>query len=97
MTAPSAAASARKRCISCAAARPGCLDRLRDAQGVFDCPGALDENAEAGILKAVGFELMWLKNKRDFYGAIYEEDHGRIDMLQSRYDQLIELAGGRYS
>jgi 4-hydroxy-2-oxoheptanedioate aldolase len=73
------------------------LDRYETRKVVFDCPGALDENAEAGILKAVGFELMWLKNKRDFYGAIYEEDHGRIDMLQSRYDHLIELAGGVYS
>ena len=73
------------------------LDRYETRKVVFDCPGALDDNAEAGILKAVGFELMWLKNKRDFYGAIYEEDHGRIDMLQGRYDHLIELAGGRYS
>jgi hypothetical protein len=40
---------------------------------------------------------MWLKNKRDFYGAIYEEDHGRIGMLQSRYDHLIEEAGGAYT
>jgi 4-hydroxy-2-oxoheptanedioate aldolase len=76
---------------------PGLLDRYETRKVVFDCPAGLDENAEAGILKAVGFELMWLKNKRDFYGAIYEEDHGRIDMLQSRYDHLIEEAGGAYT
>ena len=36
------------------------------------------------------------KNKRGFYGAISEEDHIRIEMLQSRYDHLIAAAGGRY-
>jgi 4-hydroxy-2-oxoheptanedioate aldolase len=70
------------------------LDRYETRKVVFGCPGGLDENAHAGILKAVGFELMWLKNKRDFYGAIFEEDHSRIDMLQSRYDDLILQAGG---
>jgi 4-hydroxy-2-oxoheptanedioate aldolase len=75
----------------------GVLDRYETRKVVFACPGALDGDAEAGILKAVGFELMWLKNKRDFYGAIFEEDHARIDMLQSRYDQLIVRAGGSYT
>ena len=76
---------------------PGLLDRYETRKVVFACPEGLDENAEAGILKAVGFELMWLKNKRDYYGAIFEEDHARIDMLQSRYDHLIERAGGQYT
>jgi hypothetical protein len=75
----------------------GLLDRYETRKVVFACPAALDVNAEAGILKAVGFELMWLKNKRDFYGAIFEEDHARIDMLQRRYDYLIEQAGGSYA
>jgi 4-hydroxy-2-oxoheptanedioate aldolase len=72
------------------------LDRYETRKVVFACPEGLDEHAEAGILKAVGFELMWLKNKRDFYGAIFDEDRTRIDMLQSRYDHLIEEAGGQY-
>ena len=61
---------------------------------IFGCPAALNDNAETGILKAVGFELMWLKNKRDFYGSIYEEDRTRIEMLEARYARLIEKAGG---
>lgn len=72
----------------------GLLDRYETRKIIFQCPEALADDAEKGILKAVGFELMWLKNKRDFYGMIFEEDRHRIDMLQSRYDRLIREAGG---
>jgi len=74
----------------------GLLDRYETRKVIFGCPEALDDDAEKGILKAVGFELMWLKNKRDFYGAISAEDKNRIDMLQARYDRLIAQAGGMY-
>jgi 4-hydroxy-2-oxoheptanedioate aldolase len=70
------------------------LDRYETRKVIFGCPAALDADAEAGILKAVGFELMWLKNKRDFYGSIYQEDRTRIEMLEARYARLIEKAGG---
>jgi hypothetical protein len=73
-----------------------CIDRYETRKVVFACPEGLGGEADKGILKAVGFELMWLKNKRDFYGCIFEEDHARIEMLQSRYDRMIEAAGGRY-
>ncbi|MDI6731712.1 MAG: aldolase/citrate lyase family protein [Candidatus Margulisbacteria bacterium] len=74
----------------------GLLDRYETRKIIFQCPEALNDKADRGILKAVGFELMWLKNKRDFYGMIYDEDKHRIDMLQSRYDKLIKEAGGEY-
>jgi 4-hydroxy-2-oxoheptanedioate aldolase len=72
----------------------GLLDRYETRKVIFECPNALNKDAEKGILKAVGFELMWLKNKRDFYGLIFEEDRMRIEMLQTRYDRLIRDAGG---
>jgi hypothetical protein len=72
----------------------GLLDRYETRKVIFACPAGLDEGAETGILKAVGFELMWLKSKRDFYGCIFEEDRARIDMLEARYEQLITQAGG---
>ena len=74
----------------------GTMNCYETRKVIFECPGALDDKADKGILKAVGFELMWLKNKRDFYGMIFKEDYKRIEMLQSRYDRLIKEAGGSY-
>lgn len=77
-------------------AKDGLIDRYETRKVIFQCPDALDENAEKGILKAVGFELLWLKNKRDYYALIANEDEHRIGMLESRYKSLIEQAGGSY-
>jgi len=72
------------------------IDRYETRKVIFQCPDALGDRAEAGILKAVGFELMWLKNKRDYYGLIFAEDAQRITMLEVRYKKMIEAAGGKY-
>ena len=72
------------------------IDRYETRKVIFQCPEALNNTAPAGILKAVGFELMWLKNKRDYYGLIFEEDRQRIFMLENRYKKMIEEVGGRY-
>ena len=42
-----------------------------------------DKDADKGILKALDFELMWLKNKREHYGLIFKEDSNRITMLEA--------------
>ncbi len=73
------------------------LDKFETRKVLFDGQKAtLANGGDKGILKAVGFELMWLKNKRNFYGMIYKEDENRISMLQQRYDKLIAQAGGNY-
>jgi len=74
----------------------GTLDLYETRKVIFQCPGALGENAGDGILKAVGFELLWLKNKRDYYSLISIEDAQRIITLESRYKASIEAAGGKY-
>lgn len=69
----------------------GHLDKYETRKVVFGCPGALD-NKEDAFLKAVEFELMWLKNKKAFYGSIYSEDDSRLKMMEERYRASIEAA-----
>ena len=75
--------------------QPGTLNRFETRKVIFQCPGALNSSPDKGILKAVGFELLWLRNKRDFYNAISTEDSVRLNMLETRYRTLIEEAGGQ--
>ncbi len=70
------------------------LHRYETRKIIFNAKKSLKADPEEGILKAVGFELMWLKNKRDFYSVIHKEDEKRIIMLEDRYKRLIKKAGG---
>lgn len=63
----------------------GMIDRYETRKVCFSCPDALGKNAEAGIETAGAFELLWLKNKRDYYTAISTEDVQRIGMLEERF------------
>lgn len=75
----------------------GALNRFETRKVIFDAQKALnDNNAHKGILKAVGFELMWIKNKQNFYGTISNEDNKRIEVLESRYKDSIKEVGGMY-
>lgn len=60
------------------------LDRFETRKVVFDGAAVDDANFEAGIANAVAFELEWLKNKRDYYGVIADEDVARIRMMEER-------------
>ena len=68
------------------------LDHYETSKVLFKCPGALGQGAELGIAKALGFELLWLKNKRDYYRAMSIADDQRIQKMESRHKAAIEAA-----
>jgi hypothetical protein len=61
----------------------GLLDRFETRKIVFQL-GKDAHKIERGIHKAVEFELLWLKNKKEYYAKIASEDDVRIKMIESR-------------
>lgn len=58
------------------------LDKFETRKVVFQA--SFIKYGIEGILKAVEFELLWLKSKRRYYSGIKAEDEVRIAMLEKR-------------
>ena len=63
------------------------LSRFETRKIIFSAD-ALEKNLDLGMLEAVKFELLWLKNKKEYYSVIEKEDNQRIKMLDDRWKIL---------
>jgi methylmalonyl-CoA mutase cobalamin-binding subunit len=64
------------------------LDRFETRKIVFNSELLLTDNYHKALDLAVKFELLWLKNKQQYYARIAQEDAKRIEMLANRCSEI---------
>jgi hypothetical protein len=70
--------------------QPRKMLRYETRKVTFNAEKALDTQSEKGILKALGFELLWLKNKLSYYKSINKADLSRISLIEHNYQTAID-------
>ena len=66
------------------------LTRFETRKIVFSSEIINEPILKDGLVNAVHFELLWLKNKKSYYSIIEKEDDARIKMLNDRWNILNE-------
>lgn len=68
----------------------GYLNRYETRKVCFDCTTALNNEPEKGILKALQFELLWLKNKISYSDGIFSADKQRMNLIEQSHLKAID-------
>jgi len=66
------------------------LNRFETRKVVFSGAALDSPHLAKALRQAVHFELLWLLNKREYYGVMHRADQSRIQMLESRWKVLEE-------
>ena len=66
------------------------LNRCETRKVCFDYEKGKKHDLGKGILKALAFELLWLRNKLGYYDAITALDRQRIGIIEDQYWKIIE-------
>lgn len=69
------------------------LNRFETRKVAFDASSLSNPDLPRALEKTVFFELLWLRNKQEFYGDIGNEDVARIKMLEKRAEQILHMPG----
>ena len=63
---------------------------------IFDSRKALNnKDIEMGLAKAQGFELAWMKRKKECYGYIANSETARINMIEDRYQKSMSILANK--